>query len=550
MKHTIGLFLLVFVNPVLGELTFEWATVGNPGNAADTTGFGSVGNEYRIAKHEVTNVQYTEFLNAVAATDSNGLYHASMGSDARGGITLGGTCGNTYCVKANMGNKPVSYVSFFDAMRFVNWLHNGQPSGAQDASTTEDGVYTISDGLSETRAVGAQFFIPTENEWYKGAYHQPSVDGGDIDDYWMYPTASNSVPTVAAAIDTIGPMRGDIANPGANVANYDQGADWNELDGNVTTVGSAGALSESFYGTSDQGGNLSEWNETVFIGSLRVVRGGTWQNTELHLRSSTRGTAPPTSGGGSFGFRVASPAAEGSWDLAADWSDSVNPNGVWSYNATPGVPIANHTADFDVFDDWDLPQPAWQNVPTPGNGHTPVWLKIVSGPTLPLTNPLPDVPIGTVGGHISGPSSLVDLPANFTWTSPIDGTVQIEGGVWLAIDVNGRSMDWSLRVNDVAVTGGNLSPGDPYDSTNPFDFNDGFGGLSVLTQSVSIGDVIELRFERTHVFGEWVGVDFSIISIEEIPTVSEWGLAAMVLLMATSATVVFAQRKAIVPAPS
>ncbi|MHC5110450.1 MAG: hypothetical protein ACYTHJ_11290, partial [Planctomycetota bacterium] len=35
-----------------------------------------------------------------------------------------------------MGNKPVNFVSFFDAMRFVNWLHNGQPSGAQDDRRT------------------------------------------------------------------------------------------------------------------------------------------------------------------------------------------------------------------------------------------------------------------------------------------------------------------------------------------------------------------------------------------------------------------------------
>ena len=119
------------------QVTFDWATVGNAGNAADTTGFGSVANEYRIAKHEVTNDQYTEFLNAVAKTDTNALYNASMDSDARGGITQSGTAPNlSYAVKTNMGNKPVNFVSFFDAMRLVNWLHNGQPTGGQNASTT------------------------------------------------------------------------------------------------------------------------------------------------------------------------------------------------------------------------------------------------------------------------------------------------------------------------------------------------------------------------------------------------------------------------------
>ena len=136
----------------------------------------------------------------------------------------------------------------------------------------------ISDALSETRRLDAKFFIPTENEWYKAAYHQPSADGGDIDDYWLYPTASDSVPTIATANAT-----GDIGNPGPNVANYDFGADWNGQDGNVTTVGSAGPLGESFYGTSDQGGNLLEWNEAVFSGSLRGVRGGSWFEGETPL---------------------------------------------------------------------------------------------------------------------------------------------------------------------------------------------------------------------------------------------------------------------------
>jgi len=310
-------------NPVFAEVTFDWATVGNPGNAEDPLnsgsipGIGSVADLYRIAKHEVTNDQYAEFLNAVAATDTNGLYNASMGSDVRGGITQSGSSGSfTYSVKANMGNKPVNYVSFFDAMRFVNWLHNGQPTGAQDASTTEDGVYAIGNGSSETRAANAQFFIPTQNEWYKAAYHQPSAQGGDSDDYWLYPTASNSIPTIATANAT-----GDISNPGANVANYAAGADWNGQNGNVTTVGSAGSLSDSFYGTSDQGGNVTEWNETLFSSSFRVFQGASWIDSENALRSSSQsGSVVPMVEVNSVGFRVASPVSQGDVPAVSEWA--------------------------------------------------------------------------------------------------------------------------------------------------------------------------------------------------------------------------------------
>ena len=324
------------------HVTFEWATVGNPGNAADQLnevdipGIGSVDYAYRIAKHEVTNDQFAEFLNAVAATDPNDLYNANMDSDARGGITQSGVSGSfTYATKANMGDKPVNYVSFLEAMRFVNWLHNGRPTGAQDASTTEDGVYTISDGESETRRFGAKFFIPTENEWYKAAYHQPSDDGGDTDDYWLYPTAGNSVPAIATAAPT-----GDIGNPGPNVANYDFGADWNGQDGNVTTVGSAGPLGESFYGTSDQGGNLFEWNEAVFSGSLRGVRGGSWFESETPLRSSFRGRVSLALEQEDVGFRVASLVSTCSADLDGDGDGDLEDFGLFQVQFTAAALVS------------------------------------------------------------------------------------------------------------------------------------------------------------------------------------------------------------------
>jgi len=287
-------------------VTFDWVTVGNQGNAGEVqTGgtFGAVSYTYRISKHEVTNDQYRDFLNAVDAlgTNPNSVYDPDAGSEIRGGIDFnaGGASGSKYSLKANMSNKPANYVSFFDAMRFVNWLENGQPT---DGSGTESGVYTIGTGTDETRAASATFFIPSEDEWYKAAYHQPAAQGGDTDDYWSYPTASNTVPTVATANAV-----GDISNPGVNVANYDQGADWNGTpDGNVTTVGSAGTGSTSFYGTFDQGGNVTEWNEAVISPFERGHLAGNFNSPSIHLLSSNRTSIVPAFESGSVGFRVAS----------------------------------------------------------------------------------------------------------------------------------------------------------------------------------------------------------------------------------------------------
>ena len=91
-------------------------------------------------------------------------------------------------------------MSWGDAARFANWLHNGQPTGLQIASTTEDGAYSLNGATSTaalnavSRKAGANWFIPTENEWYKAAFHQPAAQGGDADNYWDYPVRTNSAP--------------------------------------------------------------------------------------------------------------------------------------------------------------------------------------------------------------------------------------------------------------------------------------------------------------------------------------------------------------------
>ena len=310
MKNTLSfrLFTLAVVatcflawssGPVLADqVTFDWATVGNAGNAGEVQSqgtFGAVDYNYLISKHEVTNAQYSTFLNAVAATDTFSLYNTNMGSDPRGGITRSGNSGSyTYSTKANMGNKPVNYVSFFDAMRFTNWLENGQGAG-----NTETGVYAIGNGVNETRAAGGRFFITSEDEWYKAAYHK---NDGVTGNYWDYPTSSDTSPTIAMAN-----ANGDVSNPGSNVANYLFGADWNGQDGNVTTVGSA--LSTSPYGTFDQGGNVWEWNEAV-ISSERGRRGGSWLSGSSALAASLRSDDAPADEGFNVGFRVASTIPE------------------------------------------------------------------------------------------------------------------------------------------------------------------------------------------------------------------------------------------------
>jgi hypothetical protein len=214
-------------------------------------------------------------------------------------ILRSGPPGNyIYSVAADWANRPVNYVTFWDAARFVNWLHNGQPTGPQGPGTTEEGAYlNLDDQTSFARQPGARFFIPTEDEWYKAAYHDKNA--GLAASYFDYPTGSNAVPGTDAT---------EATNPGNN-ANY-------RIDFGVFALGppyyrtevGEYELSDSTYGTFDQGGDVWEWNETVAIQTAwRGMRGGGWEAYGYQsLRAQDRNAYLPTADRHDAGFRVAS----------------------------------------------------------------------------------------------------------------------------------------------------------------------------------------------------------------------------------------------------
>jgi formylglycine-generating enzyme required for sulfatase activity len=299
-----------------GLTSLGLVTVGNPGNAGELSGAGAggfgedricgaVGYTYNIGKYETTAGQYTEFLNAVAATDTYGLYNTYMWSTGYGcKIQQTGTSGNyTYSIPdANYANRPVDYVSWGDAARFANWLENGQPTGVQGLSTTEDGSYYLNGSNDDSsliavpRKPSASYVIPTEDEWYKAAYYDPARPGGA--GYWNYPTRSDT--HLSNLLDPAGINNANFYDyHGIGTGGFCIGGPyWRTPVG--TFVHSPGP-----YDTFDQGGNVWQWNETVIAGSCRVLRGGAFNVTDDTLYASFRRIYFPTSEADSLGFRIA-----------------------------------------------------------------------------------------------------------------------------------------------------------------------------------------------------------------------------------------------------
>lgn len=276
-KWQVTLFSLFAVTcPVAAEVKINTVAVGNAGNAAhSTTGYGSVNYNYHIGTYEVTNAQYTAFLNAVAATDTHNLYKDTYHNHyAHGGIERHGEAGSyTYTVKEGFGNRPVNYVNYWDAARFTNWMTNGQLTGSQDASTTESGVYNLN-GVTyptnnflsavrdETAFNNGGIAIANGDEWYKAAYYDPSLNGG-AGGYWLYPTQSNEVPL------------GELAPGGSNSGNFMPQDTFTAPYGTSIDVGSY-IDTTSAYGVHDMVGNVSEWTEDInsYNGQWINVRGG------------------------------------------------------------------------------------------------------------------------------------------------------------------------------------------------------------------------------------------------------------------------------------
>lgn len=197
------------------------------------------------------------------------------------------------------------------------------------------------------------------------------------------------------------------------------------------------------------------------------------------------------------------------WDLKTNWSDSYNPNGVWTYReGTNALPHVNAwTSSQNSFS--PNSQAGWAKTEN-SNTFLPCWFKSSVGTTF-----VKDWQIGDVVVHSTDPGNgYGNGVANVVWTSPISGYVTIVGGVWLGRDIN-RANNWELYFKNNQISSGYVHAGDGYSRTNPCSFSSGSGGPNALVRlPVSVGDKIQLNIVKdSSRDADFAGVNLTIVQV-------------------------------------
>jgi hypothetical protein len=189
----------------------EFSVIDSPGNAPFSTalrpanfpvqGRGGVGSVFAMARTEVTTAQWLEFVNTFSV---RGGSFTQFGQPIRWGARIDQSYagpGVRWQINPNRAMAevvPVWGINWREAAMYCNWLHNGRTSdpaslthGAYDTATFGYPGNNFFNGFTDqpVRSPGARFWIPSLDEWIKGAFYDPRQSR-----WWLSHYGSDTAP--------------------------------------------------------------------------------------------------------------------------------------------------------------------------------------------------------------------------------------------------------------------------------------------------------------------------------------------------------------------
>ncbi len=241
---------------------------------------GQVAQPFRISRTETSTDEWVRFMRVAGPHLPAEVLRTwnSMGNLTMSRIGNDPADPNTYQVRGNRGQLPIE-APLLLAMMYCNWLHNDRrttadafQSGAYDTATF--GRATLPDGREvyteqASRSPGARFWIPSIDELLLAHHYDPDRNGPGQGGWWMYNTASDTVPIAGL------PSEGGQTNGGGSLF--------------IPGVGAppiASYPTQNAWGLLDTSGGEREWTETTqgpWPNQTRYAHGSAYLGSDLAL---------------------------------------------------------------------------------------------------------------------------------------------------------------------------------------------------------------------------------------------------------------------------
>ncbi len=202
------------------------------------------------------------------------------------------------------------------------------------------------------------------------------------------------------------------------------------------------------------------------------------------------------------------------YDLKSDWSNTNNPNGVWTYLAGTEVLPSLNGADWGGYGFG----PGFANSASMGYGFAPVIFQYNGSAPQSV-----DASAGDIVAHTQTNDSNAgagDFSVEFT--SPAAGTATISGEVWYAHVGVDRWQDWTVSVGGTVLASGTLE-GPANGSSTPETFD--LTGLTLAANEVAQLKIV-LTSGGTQTDGALVGLDMNVALTSTVPEASTWAMMA------------------------